>query len=68
MPGAVKWRGRGRDPEMPSNARRLHIEWGDCDPAGIVFYPRYFVMFDRSTSLLIARPMPPQLVARLTAA
>ena len=27
--------------------------WGDCDPAGIVFYPRYFAMFDHSTVLLI---------------
>ena len=22
------------------------VEWGDCDPAGIVFYPQYFVMFN----------------------
>jgi 4-hydroxybenzoyl-CoA thioesterase len=28
------------------------IEWGDCDPAGIVFYPRYFAMFDASTAAL----------------
>ncbi|MCA7118685.1 MAG: acyl-CoA thioesterase [Acidibrevibacterium sp.] len=28
------------------------IEWGDCDPAGIVFYPRYFAMFDTATALL----------------
>ncbi len=27
-------------------SRALTIEWGDCDPAGIVFYPRYFAMFD----------------------
>jgi 4-hydroxybenzoyl-CoA thioesterase len=38
---------------MPSNARTVRIEWGDCDPAGIVFYPRYFAMFDHSTTLLI---------------
>ena len=31
------------------NSRALRIEWGDCDPAGIVFYPRYFAMFDHST-------------------
>lgn len=24
------------------NRRTIRIEWGDCDPAGIVFYPRYF--------------------------
>src|ERR1019366_8420043 len=41
--------------EMPSNARVVRIEWGDCDPAGIVFYPRYFAMFDHSTTLLIER-------------
>ena len=22
------------------------IAWGDCDPAGIVYYPRYFYWFD----------------------
>lgn len=25
---------------------RLTIEWGDCDEAGIVFYPNYFYWFD----------------------
>jgi 4-hydroxybenzoyl-CoA thioesterase len=35
-----------------SNARTVKIEWGDCDPAGIVFYPRYFAMFDASTTAL----------------
>src|SRR6185295_19266738 len=38
---------------MHKNSRALRIEWGDCDPAGIVFYPRYFAMFDQSTHLLI---------------
>jgi 4-hydroxybenzoyl-CoA thioesterase len=33
--------------------REVRIEWGDCDPAGIVFYPRYFAMFDNSTSALM---------------
>ncbi len=32
--------------------RQVTIEWGDCDPAGIVFYPRYFAMFDASTAAL----------------
>jgi 4-hydroxybenzoyl-CoA thioesterase len=36
-----------------SNIRRLTIEWGDCDPAGIVYYPRYFAMFDWSTAELL---------------
>jgi 4-hydroxybenzoyl-CoA thioesterase len=34
--------------------RFVEIEWGHCDPAGIVFYPRYFEMFDASTAHLIA--------------
>ena len=25
-----------------TNSRTLIIEWGDCDPAGIVFYPPLF--------------------------
>ena len=37
---------------MLVNRRRVRIEWGDCDPAGIVFYPRYFAMFDASTHAL----------------
>ncbi len=34
------------------NRHRVTIEWGDCDPAGIVFYPRYFAMFDAATAAL----------------
>ncbi len=29
--------------------RKVRIEWGDCDPAGIVYFPRYFEYFDIST-------------------
>lgn len=36
------------------NRREVFIEWGDCDPAGIVYYPRYFVMFDNATVALFA--------------
>ena len=42
---------------MLTNTRRLTIEWGDCDPAGIVFYPRYFAMFDASTAALFQRAL-----------
>ena len=42
---------------MLSNARTLRIEWGDCDPAGIVFYPRFFAMFDTSTTRLFERAL-----------
>jgi 4-hydroxybenzoyl-CoA thioesterase len=38
---------------MFKNTRHLRIEWGDCDPAGIVFYPRYFAMFDTSTTEML---------------
>jgi 4-hydroxybenzoyl-CoA thioesterase len=38
---------------MLSHSRTLRIEWGHCDPAGIVFYPRYFDMFEHSTALLL---------------
>ncbi len=34
---------------MLVNRRTVRIEWADCDPVGIVFYPRYFEMFDTST-------------------
>lgn len=33
--------------------RQLTIEWGQCDPAGIVFNSRYFELFDSSTWLLL---------------
>src|SRR3974390_422006 len=42
---------------MFMNSRALQIEWGDCDPAGIVFYPRYFAMFDASTTALFSRAL-----------
>ena len=32
--------------------REVQIQWGDCDPANIVYYPRYFEMFDDSTSIM----------------
>lgn len=40
-----------REPSLV-HRRPVTIEWGDCDPAGIVFYPRYFAMFDASTAAL----------------
>jgi 4-hydroxybenzoyl-CoA thioesterase len=40
---------------MLSNIRTTRIEWGDCDPAGIIYYPRYFEIFDTSTTHLIER-------------
>jgi len=40
---------------MLVNHRTLRIEWGQCDPAGIVFYPQYLIMFDTSTGWLFER-------------
>jgi 4-hydroxybenzoyl-CoA thioesterase len=40
---------------MLSNRRDIEIEWGDCDAAGIVFYPRYFEMFDAATAALFEK-------------
>ena len=37
---------------MRINRRKIRIEWGDCDPIGIVWYPNYFGMFDSSTHYL----------------
>ncbi len=34
--------------------RERLIEWGDCDPARIVFNPRYFEWFDACTANLFA--------------
>lgn len=33
--------------------REFAIEWGHCDPAGIVFHPRYFEMFDACAAGLL---------------
>ena len=32
--------------------REVRIEWGNCDPAGIVFNSRFFEIFDSSSWLL----------------
>jgi 4-hydroxybenzoyl-CoA thioesterase len=29
------------------------VEWGDCDPAQIVFYPKYFEWFDAGMTALL---------------
>jgi 4-hydroxybenzoyl-CoA thioesterase len=32
--------------------KKIDIEWGDCDPAQIVHFPRYFAYFDACTTAL----------------
>ena len=27
----------------------VQLQWGECDPAGIIFYPTYFLWFDAAT-------------------
>jgi len=44
--------------------RQMTIEWGHCDPAGIVFNSRFFEFFDHSTWLLFDAVLgvkPPEL-------
>src|SRR3982074_1424182 len=45
------WR-RAEGDCMFVHRRDVQIQWGDCDPANIVYYPRYFEMFDDSTSIM----------------
>lgn len=40
---------------MLVNRRTLRIEWGQCDPAGLVFYPQYLIILDTSTGWLFER-------------
>ena len=41
---------------MPlSSQHQIMVEWGDCDPAGIVYYPSYFKWFDQATYRLFLK-------------
>jgi 4-hydroxybenzoyl-CoA thioesterase len=37
--------------------RTIVIEWGHCDPAGIVFNPRFFEFFDTNTWMLFEKAL-----------
>jgi 4-hydroxybenzoyl-CoA thioesterase len=37
------------------NRRELTVEWGHCDPAGIVFHPRFIEYFDWACALLLEK-------------
>jgi len=52
---------------MFTNTRTTRIEWGDCDPAGIIFYARYFDIFDISTTMLLERALGMTKIAYLKA-
>jgi 4-hydroxybenzoyl-CoA thioesterase len=40
---------------MLKNRKTIVIAWGDCDPAGVVYYPRYFVYFNVCMEALFER-------------
>src|SRR5712692_2422127 len=41
---------------MPLSSRHeITVEWGDCDPAGIVYYPSYFRWCDEATYRLFLK-------------
>jgi 4-hydroxybenzoyl-CoA thioesterase len=37
---------------MLVSQKHLLVEWGHCDPAGIVYYPQYLAWFDDCTTAL----------------
>jgi 4-hydroxybenzoyl-CoA thioesterase len=39
---------------MFTHTRRIEIEFGDCDPAGIVYFPNYMRFFDDATAHLVS--------------
>jgi 4-hydroxybenzoyl-CoA thioesterase len=42
---------------MLVNTHQVTVEWGHCDPAGIVYFPNYFTYFDASTNALFLRAL-----------
>lgn len=40
---------------MLTNTRTVQVEFGHCDPSGIVYNPNYFIWFDFSVHALLAR-------------
>jgi 4-hydroxybenzoyl-CoA thioesterase len=39
---------------MPRFSLEMTIDWADCDPAGIVFYPQFFRMMNTGTHMMFA--------------
>jgi 4-hydroxybenzoyl-CoA thioesterase len=52
---------------MLRNVRTTRIEWCDCDPAGIIFYPRYFEIFDTGATALFEHALGMSKIAYLKA-
>ncbi len=40
---------------MLVNQQTIQFQWGDCDPLGIVYFPRYFEYFDDCTNALFQK-------------
>ena len=40
---------------MLTNSRTVPVEFGHCDPSGIVYNPNFFIWFDLSVHALLAR-------------
>src|SRR4051794_17002536 len=49
-------------PDMLTVRRAITVQWGECDPAGIVYFPRYFEWFDASTAALFEQAGLPKAV------
>jgi 4-hydroxybenzoyl-CoA thioesterase len=45
---------------MLINRKEIRVEWGDCDPGGIVYFPRYFEYCDSCTTSLFERAGLPE--------
>ncbi|ODT50972.1 thioesterase family protein [Devosia sp. 63-57] len=39
---------------MFTHTTKVEIQFGDCDPAGIVYYPNYFRFFDNATAAMLS--------------
>ncbi len=39
---------------MFTHTTKAEIQFGDCDPAGIVYYPNYFRFFDNATAAMLS--------------
>ena len=39
---------------MFTRTTQVEIQFGDCDPAGIVYYPNYFRFFDNATAGMLS--------------
>lgn len=40
-------------PRLLHGTRTIEVTWGDCDAAGVVFYPRFYAWFDACTHALL---------------